>query len=296
MKQLVLFLKGVAVGVANIIPGVSGGTIAFITGIYDELMESIGRFFSNKSKRKSYFIFLFVVGAGAVVGIVLFARLLSFLLAHQAMPTYLFFFGLIAGSIPFILHAHHDMKFTFSRGLSLLIGFVLVMALIIFSGQNPALTRAPHVISTFAGVFKITTISLPYAFWLVLCGFLAAGSMIIPGFSGSALLVTLGEYGNILHYVDQRMIVPVALVGIGAVLGIIVFARLIDWCLKKIPALTFYFILGLIGASFVQIGIEVAPYFSTQIMGLLISLLSLVSGFLIALFLGRIAPEKESEA
>lgn len=113
MQHIILFLKGILIGIANLIPGVSGGTMAFILGIYKDLTEAIGFFLQNRSKRKSYSILLVTIGLGAIVGVILFARLFTFLLESpsSSQVTYVFFIGLILGSVPFVLNLHYDMKF-----------------------------------------------------------------------------------------------------------------------------------------------------------------------------------------
>ncbi len=292
MKLVLNALKGVAIGIATIIPGVSGGTIAFITGIYEELMESIGSFFKNKEKRKQYFVFLLTIVVAAGIGIVLFNQLLRYLLENHHQATYLFFFGLIAGSIPLILKAHHDMKFSLPRGLSLVLGAALVIGLILISGDKGEATRQFTVTHTIAGFIQVTPIDWKYALWIAFCGILAAGSMIIPGFSGSALMVTMGEYANISYFIDQFMIVPLFFLGVGSVIGILLIARLIDVALKKIPALTFYFILGLILGSFVQIIKEVLPGFDASALAILISVLSAGAGFALSFFMSKIEVKK----
>ncbi len=292
MKSILTILKGMTIGIANVIPGVSGGTMAFITGIYEDLMEALGQFFKNKEKRKQYFILLLLVVVGAGAGILLFSHLLKYLLEKQAQLTYLFFLGLIAGSIPVIIKAHHDMKIKPMRILALVLGFAMVAGLILLTGEKTDSHREAQVLSQVLGFVKITAIEWKYALWLIVCGLLGAVSMIIPGFSGSALLVTLGEYSNIIYFIDEFMIVPIIFVGIGAVLGILLFARLIDWALKKHTAVSFYFILGLIFGSFVQIVVEILPGFNTSWLYLILSLVSVTAGFFLAFFLGKINPEK----
>lgn len=290
MKQVLIILKGIAIGVANVIPGVSGGTIAFITGIYEDLMEAISQFFRNREKRGQYTILLLLVGAGAGIGILLFSSLMEYLLQAQAQITYLFFLGLIAGSIPVVVKAHHDMRSNLGRILSLALGLLLVVALILLSGAKSSGHREVETVSEFLGVFKITAIDGKYALWMGICGILGAVSMLVPGFSGSALLVTLGEYGNIIYYIDQRMIIPLAFLGAGAALGILAFARVIDWALKRHPSLSFYFILGLILGSFVQIIQQILPVLKLTGISILLSVLSIAAGFFLAWITGRIKP------
>ncbi len=295
MKKWIDVLKGMAIGVANIIPGVSGGTMAFILGIYERLTESIGEFFTNKEKRMEYLWFLIRIALGAGLGILLFAKLIRFLLDSPLfqVPTFFFFGGLIAGSVPFILKAHSDMKANPDRIALLLVALVLVVVSALL-GEGKSQVLVPKVVATLdlhVLQVQITSLSVGRVFWLFLCGFFAAASMIVPGFSGSALLVTLGEYRHFLDYIDQYMITPLAVAGLGGVLGILAAARLIDWLLKHYPARTLYFILGLILASLFQIFLEARPFFRMEVLPLILDVVFLSVGFGVALGFSGIKKE-----
>jgi len=267
------------IGVANIIPGVSGGTMAFIFGILDQLTEALGEWLTNKEKRLSYTVFLFFVAAGAITGILIFARIFRILLESPflSQPTYLFFAGLIAGSLPFLINTMEDKGITLKRGaLFLLAASLVVLTTVLKSASAPSVGGLPEI----TGV---------YGLWLVVCGFLAAGSMIVPGFSGSALLVSLGEYHNILLFVDQRMLLPVALVGIGAVGGILVVARIIDIALKRAFSGTMYFIIGLVVASFYALGLEVGQQLNLSPMIIIASVITFCLGCLSAYGFSKIS-------
>lgn len=289
MKYFILYLKGVVIGIANIIPGVSGGTMAFIMNIYEELTDAIGNFLKDKNKRIQKVIFLLVLGAGGLTGIIFFAKLFTYLLGTEIYKqhTYMFFIGLILGSIPFIIGIEKDMKINFRRIGLVVLAFVMIIVTSIFGGEG-VVTIEPDVTSELFGVFKISGINIGYGLWLAICGFLAAGSMVLPGFSGSALLISLGEYRNILYFVDERLIVPVLLVAAGAVPGLVVFAKVINMALKRFPSETIFFILGLILASLYQIYLEVNEVFSFEISAIALSLISAVIGFCCAYFLSKI--------
>lgn len=285
LKHLVIAAKGVVVGIANVIPGVSGGTMAFILGIYEELTESIGNFFTNREKRKEYLVFLIVIAIGAAAGILLFARVVTILMEHARVATYFLFLGLIAGSVPAIIKFHSDMQARPGRIMLFAAGVILVVLATLL---GPGAHTAGKATTSLPAAAAPTGVNIGYGLWLALCGFLAAGSMIVPGFSGSALLVSLGEYRNILAFVDQRMLVPVACVGIGAVLGILVFAKVIDFCLKRFPAATFYFILGLVAGSFFQVFNTISGDLNMSALWWLISCAAFAAGFVGAFLLGKI--------
>lgn len=283
------FLRGIAVGIANIIPGVSGGTMAVILGIYENLTSSIGNVITQKNDRWKNLVFLFSIGAGAVTGVFLLAHIFTVLLEGGASKqyTYFFFIGLIVGSIPFILKLHNDMKITPLRVLSFL---AAVTGIVITAYFGSSSVESDKIVATgeLWGIFKLSDISLGYSIWLIVCGILGAGAMVLPGFSGSALLVSLGEYDNILSFIDQRMIIPIILVGAGIIPGIIVVSKLISYLLKKFPAGTYYFIIGLLIASIFQIYHEISGILELSIVRLLLSCVTLTAGFLSAFLLSKI--------
>lgn len=289
MQQIILFFKGLVIGIANVIPGVSGGTMAFLLGVYDKLTDAIGNFLQKSENRKSFIMFLLILGFGGFVGIVLFAKLFTFLLKTEIYEqyTYFVFIGLILGSVPFIMKMHEDLKFSIKRGSIFAIAVVLILLTLLLGDSNQANVSFTSSGEIF-GIFKTVDLSFSYMIWLTFSGFLAAGSMILPGFSGSALLVSLGEYNHILQFVDERMLLPVALVALGAIPGVIFFAKIINIFLKKFPSETYYFILGLITASILQIINEISDTISFEIMHILISIVAFLSGIIISYFLSKI--------
>ncbi|MFH1797808.1 MAG: DUF368 domain-containing protein [Candidatus Omnitrophota bacterium] len=244
-ETIVLFVKGCAIGVANIIPGVSGGTIAVILGIYDRLIESIANFFENPSRRGEYILFLFRIILGAVTAIILLANVMSFLLTNYFYQTMFLFMGLIIGGIPAVLTSHSDMRIRISRILTFVLGMLMVLSLSIAS-KWPC--EASVSFSSGMAVVDIKTL-----FVILLSGFLAGGAMIVPGISGSFILVLMGQYALIINALKNLFITPLIFFAIGASTGILVFSKIIKKCLEKGPALTYYFILGLITASLCKI-------------------------------------------
>jgi putative membrane protein len=197
------------------------------------------------------------------------------------------FVGLILGSVPFIIKMHDDMKISLRRASFFVLAMAAILSTLIF-GVNDIESVNYVASGELLGVFNSVDISFVYGLWLLVCGFLAAGSMVLPGFSGSALLISLGEYNNILQFVDQRMIVPVALVALGAIPGVVFFAKIINRFLTKYPSDTYYFILGLITASIVQIFNEISDTIILSGSTLLISILTFFIGIVISYFLSKI--------
>jgi putative membrane protein len=254
-----LFLIGGAIGVANIIPGVSGGTLAVVFGIYEDLMQALGNFITDRANRWKYIRFLVILFSGALIAIITLARVLSWSLENYPMPTIYFFLGLIVGSIPVVLRTHPDMKINWKRVIAFLIGIILVVALALIQGEGTSQTGS---------AIKFSSISTTQLIYVGFCGILSASAMIIPGVSGSFLLILLGIYFDVLAALSglttillsdgltDEMIGRLALLaslGVGIVIGILVIARIMSWALERFPASTMFFILGLIIGSLYQI-------------------------------------------
>lgn len=245
-------------GVANIIPGVSGGTIAVVFGIYADLMNALSNVLTDRKNRKSYIIFLLILFFGALISILTFAKALSWAFNHYELMTIYFFMGLILGSIPVVVKAHHDMKFNGSRMVGFLLGISMVIILAQF--QNTS--------TTVASDFDYGKVNFLTYVYLIICGILSASAMIIPGISGSFILILLGVYRVVLDSVsgvtdiithqtyNDEALVKVFIIGslaIGIVIGILGFAKLINWAFKHYPSVTLYFIIGLLLGSLYQI-------------------------------------------
>jgi len=237
-------ISGALIGIANIIPGVSGGTVALLLGVYEKLTKSIGDFItSSKEKKIKIFKFLFQIFVGVIIGILAFAKIIDLLYKNYKEGTSFFFLGLIIGSLPLVLTYRDNEKINkygklwFLFGLLLMISFIFLQSF--YSNEK-----------TSNDLYQLT---VGYIIKLILSGALAGGAMIIPGISGSLLLVMLGEYYNILGFINNQMIIPIAFVGIGALIGIVGFAKIINKLLKSHRDNTLYFIIGLIVASLVEI-------------------------------------------
>lgn len=288
------FFKGMVIGVANLVPGVSGGTMALVMGIYERLIEAIGKFFTNKKKRKQYILFLLPVILGGIAAILLFARAFSFLLSSDifSQPTFFFFIGLILGSLPFLVSIHYDMKIRPIRVLFFVIGLGLVVLITFFIGRDNNVD-AFKINFTIFNIINITGISIKYGLWLFFCGIVTSSAMVIPGVSGSAILLGLGEYKNVLYFVNELMAVQLIIFGIGAIVGIFVCARLIDYCLKRIPSNTYYFIIGLVIGSIFQVIMQSLESFKLSLLPIMLSIAALGAGLAIAYGVSKIKRKAE---
>lgn len=269
-------ISGAFIGIANIIPGVSGGTVALLLGVYEKLTEAIGEFLTASKEQKINFIkFLSQIFLGAIIGLLVFAKIIGFLYDNYHQGTSFFFLGLIVASLPLVL-THRESKTIDSKGK-----FWLILGVLIMLGFT--------VLQYFLGTSEATTVynlTPTYGMKLVLAGALAGGAMVIPGISGSLLLVMIGEYYNILGFVNDRVLVPVGLVGLGAIIGIVGFAKIIDKLLKAHKDNTLYFIIGLILASL----IEIWPGFDLTLKDSVIN----IGGFILGVYVVKLMSKLES--
>ncbi len=224
-------------GAADIVPGVSGGTMAFILGIYEDLIEAIRLF--GRRKFWSHVLsgkfrtalslprwnFLIPVGSGVLLAVALLSASLEHMLESSPTLVWSFFFGLVCASV-WLVAAR--VKRWNSRYLVALIFGVLIAYVIV-------------------GLVPVET---PNASWfLVLSGAIAICAMILPGISGAFLLVLLGKYEFVLSAVNSRDVMSVAYIGIGAVVGIIVFSQVLGWLFKHYHDLTVALLTGLMIGS-----------------------------------------------
>lgn len=264
MKYFINFLKGMIIGIANIIPGLSGGTMAISVGVYEKLINTIGNFFKKfKETFKENMIFLIPIGIGAVVGVVGFSKLLDFLLNNYKMPTQFAFIGLILGSFPLIFKNANKNGFKKSYLIACVITLVIGLVLTIL--EKTGVTGAT------VNSFDLNFVNIILLFFY---GFIAAGTMVIPGLSGSFMLLLLGVYGAILSAVSSLNIPILIPFGIGVMAGILVCAKVIDLLLNKFYGHTYYAIIGFIIGALPAI----YPGFAFNLMGI-ISIITLILGF-----------------
>ncbi len=220
MKYIFIVLKGMAMGAADVVPGVSGGTIAFITGIYEELINSIKSI--NLSALKLLFSFqikafwkaingnfLTALATGIAISFLSLAKLIKYLLAEHPILIWSFFFGLIVASA--IVIAQKITTWKIRTIIAMILGTAIAYTITIVS---PAET--------------------PTAYWfLFLSGALAICAMILPGISGAFILLLLGKYEYIMHAISNFKVDIIAVVAMGAVVGLLSFSNLLSWLLKK---------------------------------------------------------------
>jgi putative membrane protein len=238
MKEYItLFLKGTAIGAANIIPGVSGGTIALITGIFEKLIYSIKSFdikaikllFIGKFEGFSNYVnlnFLITVLLGIIVSILTLAKILAFLFDRYPVFIWAYFFGLIFASVYFV--GKTISKYNTSVILIFIFGTVIAAFISIL---NPATENRE-------------------LYYLFICGIVAVCSMILPGLSGSFVLILMGNYELVFIYsvnnLDVKILLPVIL---GAIFGLLAFSHLLSWIFLRFKNETIALLTGFILGS-----------------------------------------------
>lgn len=236
-NYLSLILKGIAMGAANVVPGVSGGTIALITGIFERLIDAI-KSFNMKAvklllgfKLKEFahhidFYFLISVFAGIAIAIISLAKLFDYLFINYPVYIWAYFFGLVLASVYFVGKRINQWS------IAVIIAFILGAVVAIgISVLNPA-TENSSVI------------------YLLICGVVAICSMILPGLSGSFVLILMGNYQLVMiDAVNQRDLTILIPVGIGAVVGLLAFSHVLSWVFKHYRNQTIALLTGFILGS-----------------------------------------------
>ncbi|RWZ52289.1 DUF368 domain-containing protein [Halobacillus fulvus] len=259
--------RGMLMGASDVVPGVSGGTIAVVLGIYDRLIEAINGIFTREWKK--HLRFLIPLGLGVGTSIVLLASLMEWLFEHYPGPTQFFFLGLIIGVLPYLTHKA-DMKHQFEAKhyLILILGVAIVGSMALFQANETDPIQN----------FTFSTYIL-----LFFSGFIASSAMILPGISGSFILLIIGVYTTVIGGISNFQLDVIAVVGIGIVIGIIVMSRIVKYFLEHHTSGTFALIIGLvIGSVFV-----IFPGLPEGIFWL-VSLLTFLGGLLVAWLLGRV--------
>ena len=294
-----LFLTGLAMGAANVIPGVSGGTIAFIAGIYERLINALKSFdlaavrlfISGKWKAfaaKTDLFFLAAVFLGTGISILSLAKVLELAFEHYEVLTLAFFFGLIVASVLGV--GKQISKFSFLTVLSLLIGALVAGGIALLPPAEPN----------------------PSFLYLILCGSVAISSMILPGLSGSYVLLLMGNYVLVLQAISAFQLSILLPIAIGCIVGILIFSRFLSYLFAHFRDVTIGLLTGFVAGSLAIIW----PWKITQYMTLadgkqkasgyvwflpefdlqvLYALLLAVAGFLIVWWMEQFASSESRE-
>ena len=234
MNFLKNMICGACIGIAEAIPGVSGGTVAVLLKIYDELIGSISKL--RKEFKKSI-LFLIPIVLGMGLGLFGFSHVITYLLENFPMAVNYFFVGLIVGLVPMLLRRSLDGGFRVSSFWPFLVMLGVMAALAFLPGES----------AESAGL--ITEMDVPTGIRFFFCGIIAAVCMILPGISGSMMMVIFGVYDSVIKAVSTLNIPVLIPVGLGALVGILFGAKLVDFFLRRFPQATYFGILGLVLGS-----------------------------------------------
>ena len=239
-NSIIIFLKGMLMGIADLVPGISGGTIAFITGIYEDFIEALnninfkifdGDLINQFTKKK--FDFLLILISGILLSILSFSKLLTYLLTNFNIELRSFFLGLILVSIIILYRSINQIRLIQIQYIFLMI-FSILSSFMIFN------------MSSFEP--KVTVL------YIFLCGVVCSLAMILPGISGAYILIILGTYEFLIDkisnlFLDINSIKIVCIFGFGFIIGIIFFSKFIKYLLLNFKNSTFVALIGLIIGS-----------------------------------------------
>ncbi len=279
MKNIILAIKGFFIGLANIIPGVSGGTLALTLGIYEKLIGCISHFFKNL---KENIKFILPIGIGAVIAILTSSHLISFCLDNYVLPTILFFIGAILGGLPMLIKKVSGHKITISNIIIFLITFGIIILLLFLNSETEVSFQNMNIIDYLL---------------LFVVGVVASATMVIPGVSGSAVLMTIGYYKPILNIVKNLTdfsslgsnLAILILFGLGVLVGILLIAKVLEFLFKNFEVKTYYGVLGFIVASIIAIiyqNLVINANFVFSFGSLIIGIILFILGFVVAYKLG----------
>ena len=253
-EKLILFIKGIVLGVAFVIPGVSGGTLAVLLGIYEELIEAASNFYKNMANFKKYFMYLLPIGLGIIFSVAVFAKLIKFGLDKAPIITILIFLGMIIGGIPALVRNVKGTKINLKDMTLMLVGLIIVISMLIFHKSNSNVV--------------LTNMSIGGYITLFLVGAIAAVTMVVPGISGSFTLMLIGYYEPILNLVNDITsfknlgpnLILIFTFMLGVFIGIIFISKIIEWCLKHYKRETYYAIIGFVLSSIISVIYEVSKF------------------------------------
>lgn len=265
---LITFIKGFVIGLGIIFP-ISASVLAIVMGMYKRILNVINNFFKSVKKE---FSFILALALGVVVSCIVSCLLLDFTLEKYPIATLLFFIGLIIGGIP-MLFEKTEKDFKFNNIIFTILGIVILIGISLFSGMTDA----------------VITTSVKGLITLFIVGLVGAGSMIIPGVSGSVMLVILGYYEPLLKVISDLVkfqnlgtnILIVAIFGIGMLVGVVIFSKLMAYFLDHFEKKTYFAIIGFVSASVVNVIISLFGY-TFNLLEFIIGIVLFIVGFLIS--------------
>lgn len=274
-------LKGFAMGTSDLVPGVSGGTIALLLGIYNQFIASISGIFSRRFWPSFTFLIPIIIGMLLAMGSL--SNLFNYLLSQHHIPTMFFFGGLIIGIVPYLLKiSNYKTSFTTKHYMMVIAGIAI---LIVITLMNNGDKHAGETLTLSTGLI------IKY----FIAGMCASSAMLLPGISGSFMLLVFGVYGTVMLAISEVVKLnftglPILLaVGFGVLAGFIISSKIIQYFLTHHKLMTFALIIGFVVGSL----FAVFPGLPTNIVIWFVSLVVFIIGFIVSLTLGRITAENE---
>lgn len=285
MKYIILALKGFFIGIANIIPGVSGGTIAIILGIYEELIDRVSNLFKDFKENLKFIIPIFI---GVILSIVIMSGVIKYSYNSFPLPTMMFFVGLVLGGIPMLVNNVIGKEDSKKKSNYLI--FLITFALVMFMALAELIFKTGKVID-------FSSMSIIGYLLLLVVGVIAAGTMVIPGISGSLVLMLLGYYYPIIDSIHELVhfenifsnILVLGLFGVGVLIGIVVISKILEYLFKKYSTKTYFGVLGFVCASVFAIPLSTILDKGELLMNtplVVVSLMTLCGGAAISYMLG----------
>ncbi|UXV56503.1 DUF368 domain-containing protein [Staphylococcus aureus] len=272
-------LKGFAMGTSDLVPGVSGGTIALLLGIYNQFIASISGIFSRRFWPSFTFLIPIIIGMLLAMGSL--SNLFNYLLSQHHIPTMFFFGGLIIGIVPYLLKiSNYKTLFTTKHYMMVIAGIAI---LIVITLMNNGDKHAGETLTLSTGLI------IKY----FIAGMCASSAMLLPGISGSFMLLVFGVYGTVMLAISEVVKLnfaglPILLaVGFGVLAGFIISSKIIQYFLTHHKLMTFALIIGFVVGSL----FAVFPGLPTNIVMWFVSLVVFIIGFIVSLTLGRITAE-----
>jgi putative membrane protein len=264
MNKLVYVIKGIVIGIATLVPGVSGGTMAIILGVYDRMIHAISSFFKDV---KGNIAFLGTLGIGAIIGLGAFSKLIEYSLNHFHFPMIYLFLGIILGGIPVLYKKANVGSKNKKDWLYFAIGFLLILIMSLYNGTIVNLAASTGILNFI---------------FLFIAGIIIAVALILPGISTSFMLLVLGLYDitlKAINNVELNYLIPIVL---GAGFGVIATTKILENLLNNKPRPTYMLILGFVIGSIIEVfpGIPVG-------FDILISLLAFLLGLVIIVFMSK---------
>lgn len=276
-------LKGFGMGTSDLIPGVSGGTIALLLGIYDDFISSVSGLFSKRFWPSFKFLLPILLGMG--LAIALLSNLFNYLLSYHEIPTMFFFTGLIIGIIPYLLKtSNYKQTFKTKHYLMILIGIIILVIITLLNNGDK------HSGETL-------TLSLGLIIKYFIAGMFASSAMLLPGISGSFMLLVFGAYGTVMFSISELVnlnftALPILIIiGLGILTGFMLSSRMIQYFLHHHTTMTFALIIGFVIGSIYA----VFPGFPENGLVWIISFLTIIIGFIVSFTLGLITAKSDNQ-